>query len=40
MEVTGFVFALLALTFVFDAQSKVKKLEKRVRDLENKLPRD
>ncbi|WP_281280548.1 hypothetical protein [Salibacterium salarium] len=36
MEITSLGFALVALTFVFEAQSKIKKLEKRIQELENK----
>lgn len=34
MEITALIFALVAITFVFDSQSKIKKLEKRIQDLE------
>ncbi|MFZ0445253.1 MAG: hypothetical protein WAM95_11640 [Bacillus sp. (in: firmicutes)] len=29
-ELLGFIFALVAIGFAFEAQSKIKKLEKRV----------
>ncbi|MED1791012.1 MULTISPECIES: hypothetical protein [Brevibacillus] len=32
----GFILALVALTFWFYSQDEIKKLEKRVQDLENK----
>ena len=36
MEQAAVGIALIALIFVFDTQSKIKKLEKRVKEFENK----
>ena len=36
MEQAAVGIALIALIFVFDTQYKIKKLEKRVKEIENK----
>ncbi|WP_255258868.1 hypothetical protein [Bacillus cereus] len=36
----GFILAIVALTFVLCSQGEIKKLEKRVQDLENKLDKE
>lgn len=39
-ESIGFILSLVALIFVFYSQVEIKKLEKRVKDLESKLNKE